>query len=207
MFTRIWRVYICGNANYLKQCYYLNFGYCGYSLSVWLRLGSVTVSLTPCHSAHCQCHSDSHSLGCTSMLAAVDVGRIATDMLLHSLEKLISECYLKLLTCREINCDTFVHISSAISAAKSNESFTTWRLMSRVRPAAMLICLCNCIAADIYRGRHRRNSSLEYPLTVTQSQWLSVSLWPVSVSDSVSVWVTVTERVSVWKTYTAEAET
>ena len=30
--------------------------------------------------------------------------------------------------------------------------------MSRLRLAAILICLCNCIAADVYRGRHRRNS-------------------------------------------------
>ena len=31
-----------------------------------------------------------------------------------------------------MNCNTFVLISTAISAAESNDSFTTWRLMSRV---------------------------------------------------------------------------
>ena len=35
------------------------------------------------------------------------------------------------------------------------------RLMPRFRQAA--ICLCNCIAADIYRGRHRPNSSRAVP--------------------------------------------
>ena len=66
--------------------------------------------------------------------------------------------------------------SSAISAAESSESFTTWHLMSRVRLAAILICLCNCIAADIYRGRHRRNSSVG----VWDSQWYRYRL-PVVV--------------------------
>ena len=58
-------------------------------------------------------------------------------------------------------CYKFKLISSAISPAEtpeSNESFSSSSLMSRVTPAAIFFCLCNCIAADIYRGRHRRNS-------------------------------------------------
>ena len=85
-----------------------------------------------------------------------------------------------------MNCDTFVLISSAISAAESNESFMTWRLLSRVRPAAIFICLCNCIAADIYRGRHRRNS-----IAAACGDCICFDTWPVTVfrdceCDSVS---------------------
>ena len=57
-----------------------------------------------------------------------------------------------------MDCDTFIIlellISSAISAAESNESFTTPRLMSWVKPATILNCLLGSmqlhyIAADI----------------------------------------------------------
>ena len=66
-----------------------------------------------------------------------------------------------------MNCDTFVFISSAMSVAESNMKVSrpdAWcrnktqpwvtTVYGRSRRLAA-ISICNCIAADIYRGRHR----------------------------------------------------
>ena len=45
-----------------------------------------------------------------------------------------------------------------LTSSATNKRFTTSHSMSRVRSATIFICLYNHMAADIYRGRHRRNA-------------------------------------------------